>query len=71
MKAFILTIFCALLFGTMANAQCNADALAGDCNAKLGDFTVSLNFLMYSVKTPNTLFLSVMAKAVRLKLRSA
>jgi hypothetical protein len=44
MKAFIITIFSAFLFGTIASAQCNPDAMAGDCNAKLGDFTFIKNY---------------------------
>ena len=44
MKALILNFFFALIFASIANAQCNADALAGDCNAKLGDFTFIKNY---------------------------
>ena len=53
MKALVINFFFALLFVTAANAQCNPDALAPDCNSKLGDFTFIKNYKIDPAKAAN------------------
>ena len=54
MKRILLNMAFLLLLITVSKAQCNPDALASGCNAKLGEFTFIKNYKIDPAKATNS-----------------